>query len=310
MLRVKRRRAGFFGIMKKMKLGYPCINRSVGCTANSTFRLASYTKKRFRETVRNNLECLSRILEYNRQHVLLFFRISSDLIPFASHPVCDVNWQKEFKEDFADIGGFIRQCGMRISMHPDQFVLINSPRADVHRRSVAELRYHADVLDGLGLDDTAKIQIHVGGLYGDRQKAMERFVKRYRKLPEAIKNRLVIENDDRLFPLKDCMAISRQTGIPVLFDTFHHSLLNHRETIEAGLLKASTTWKKKDGLLMVDYSSQQKGHRPGTHAHHIDLKDFRTFVTSVKEVDFDIMLEIKDKEKSALPAIRLIKNVK
>lgn len=290
-----------------MKLGYPCINRSIGCTANSTFRLANYSKKLFREKVVNNLKCLQSILEYNVKHDFLFFRISSDIIPFASHPVCDVDWQKEFKIDFLDIGNFIKKHNIRISMHPDQFVLINAIKKDIHDRSVAELQYHADVLDTMGLDQSAKIQIHVGGVYGDKKLAIERFVKRHGKLLMPIKTRLVIENDDRLFSLSDCIEIYKQTKIPILFDTFHHSILNNGESIPEGLKQASATWEKKDGILMIDYSSQKKGYRIGTHTEHIDLNDFQDFLISVKGLDFDIMLEIKDKEKSAQKTTRLIK---
>ena len=110
-----------------MRIGYPCINRSIGCTASRTFRLASYTEIRMRDTLNGNLACLEKILGYNALNGMLFFRITSDLVPFASHPVCTFAWQDEFAETFAKTGDVIRQCGFRISMHPDQFVLLNAP---------------------------------------------------------------------------------------------------------------------------------------------------------------------------------------
>ena len=89
-----------------MKLGYPCINRSIGCTANSTFRLANYSKENMIEKVSNNLNCLEKILEYNVKHDLMFFRISSDVIPFASHPICKFDWKKYFKTEFKKLGEY------------------------------------------------------------------------------------------------------------------------------------------------------------------------------------------------------------
>ena len=290
-----------------MNLGYPCINRSIGCTANHTFRLASYSKKRLTETVNENILCLEKILQFNLENGLLFFRISSDIVPFASHPICRFDWTDHFKKDFLKIGSFIKKNKMRISMHPDQFVLINSPHQDILKRSVSELEYHNTVLDSMGLGQDTKIQIHVGGIYGDKPKAIGRFIENYKTLSRALRKRLVIENDDRLYSLKDCLEINNKIDMPVLFDCFHHSCLNNGEPLRKATLKARKTWQKEDGCLMMDYSEQEKGKRIGTHAKSIDIKKFRKFLQTIKGIDVDIMLEIKDKEKSALQAIAQIK---
>ncbi len=292
-----------------MRLGYPCINRSIGCTANSTFRLASYSKENLLIKVKNNLNCLAKILEYNVKNNLLFFRISSDLVPFASHPICKVDWAKHFAKEFKQIGTYIKKYKIRISMHPDQFVLINSPRRIIVQRSIKELEYHCKVLDKMGLDSTAKVQIHVGGVYGDRVKAIDRFIAEYELLPVSIKKRLVIENDHISYSLKDCISINQRIGIPVLFDIFHHQCLNNGESVLEALRLAKKTWQKKDGLVMIDYSSQKPNSKKGTHAEHINLKHFKQFIKKTKGIDFDIMLEIKDKEKSALKAIQIATNL-
>jgi UV DNA damage endonuclease len=163
-----------------MKIGYPCINSSLSCRSSKTFRLASYSEERMRQCIENNLDCLSRVLEYNLKHGLLFFRITSDLIPFASHPVCTFPWQSVYRSNFAELGEFIREKGLRVSMHPDQFVLINAVNEDIFQRSVSEILYHARVLDLFGLDETAKIQIHVGGVYHDKAESIKRFIDRYK----------------------------------------------------------------------------------------------------------------------------------
>lgn len=286
-----------------MKIGYPCLNRSIKCTSSSTFRLKSYTESLLIDKITNNLDCLWQTLQYNLENNISFFRISSDLIPFASHSICTFDWKKHFQKTFSDIGTFIKKNKMRISMHPDQFTLINSKDNDIFLRSEKELAYHADILDLLGVGSTAKIQIHVGGVYGDKRQSLDRFIKRYKTLSEQIRRYLVIENDEKSYSLKDCMEIYEQVDVPVLFDVFHHSLNNNGESLASAFEMFTATWKSSDGIPMVDYSSQAKDKRKGSHTESIDLADFNKFIKEVGKFDFDVMLEIKDKEKSALKVI-------
>ncbi len=239
--------------------------------------------------------------------ICCFFRITSDLVPFASHPICRFDWQNHFKSKFEEIGKFIRSNNMRISMHPDQFTLINSVDEDIFNRSVKELAYHAQVLDLMKLDVSAKIQIHIGGIYGNKQKSMQRFVKRFFQLNEFIARRLVIENDDKLYCLQDCLKISDETDLPVLFDIFHHALYDSGESIAQAFENFVGTWSaNSDGIPMVDYSSRRHEGSTRQHAESIDLDDFRLLLKETEPYDFDVMLEIKDKERSALKAVKAV----
>jgi UV DNA damage endonuclease len=289
-----------------MKIGYACINLSLDCRSSRTFRLKSYSGENMERTVGGNLSCLREQLAFNLEHGIAYFRISSDLVPFASHPICDFPWQRVFRQQFREIGAFVVEHGMRVTMHPDQFILINSVDAGIYERSVAELVYHTQVLDLMGLDGTHKVQIHVGGVYGDKEESMSRFVSRYRKLPAAVRRRLVVENDERSYGLADCLEVNARTGVPVVFDTLHHAANNRGEKLRQALIAAGSTWKEKDGLPMVDYSSQKKGARIGAHAFALDPDDFRLFLRASRGLDRDVMLEVKNKERSALEALSIL----
>ncbi|TPE44080.1 UV DNA damage repair endonuclease UvsE [Pontibacter mangrovi] len=287
-----------------MKIGYPCINEALECRSSRTFRLASYSEERLIETVEQNLACLRRILEYNVQHGLLFFRLSSDLVPFASHEVNQYNWQEHFKMTLKRLGSYIKNNNMRISMHPDQFVVLNSPNEKTVRNSIAELVYQGSILDLMGLDTTAKLQIHGGGAYGDKPAAIQRFAEVYHTmLPDAVKARLCVENDDRTYTLQDCLQLHELTGMPVIFDNLHHECVNNGEPMREAVEMAATTWQpEKDGILMMDYSSQAPNERRGKHVQSIEEQLFHDFLAETEGMDMDIMLEIKDKQESALKA--------
>ena len=293
-----------------MKIGYPCVNEAMDCSAGNTFRLASYSDERVVTAVTANLTCLRRMLEWNVAQGLLFFRIGSSIVPFGSHPVNAFSWQTHFAAEFRAIGDYIRANDLRVSFHPDQFVVLNSPNPAIVERSVQELVYQGLMLDLMGLDGTAKLQIHVGGLYGERELAISRFATEYAALPEAVKARLVVENDDRLFSLRDCLHLHELTGVPILFDNFHHECLNHGEPMAEALRLAAATWHPSaDGVPMMDYSSQALGERKGKHTDDLVDDAFREFLTHLHGLDFDVMLEIKNKEASALRAVAILREL-
>ena len=161
-----------------MKIGYPCINQSLGKII-STFSLSSYSEKNVIKAVNYNLRVLKEILKYNIQHNFLFFRISSDIIPFASHPICQFDWENYFKNDLLRIGQIIKEKKIRISMHPDQFVVLNSPNKEIVKNGIREINYQTSFLIALDLDNTANIQIHIGGAYNDKIASSDRFIKNY-----------------------------------------------------------------------------------------------------------------------------------
>jgi UV DNA damage endonuclease len=195
-------------------------------------------------------------------------------------------------------------------MHPDQFTLINSPDKGVFERSLQELIYHAQVLDLMKLDTTAKIQLHVGGAYKDKTASIRRFVDRFNKLPDTVKSRLAIENDDRSYTIRDCLQVCSMAGIPVILDSFHHEVNSSGESLEEAVSMASSTWTDGDGILMVDYSYQQGDGRRGAHSDTINIDHFEQFLDITKSYDCDIMLEIKDKEQSAIKAVEAAKDDK
>ena len=293
-----------------MKIGYPCINQTIGCKGDQTFRLKSYSERRLIDTVTRNLDCLVNILKFNVEHHILFFRITSDLVPFASHPICQFDWISYFKNTLASIGRYIKSNSIRISMHPGQYTILNTPDSRVLSNSIRELQYHADVLDALGLDASAKIQIHVGGVYGDKDESIRRFIERYLSLDEAARQRLVIENDDRSYTLSDCLRIHKETGVPILLDIFHHELNYSGSSDTEALVDVTETWQSYDGIPMVDYSGQRMGRRTVSHMESIDTYHFSHFLTATSDFDFDLMLEIKDKEISALKAVEIARKDK
>ena len=172
-------------------LGYVGINTLLQ-TASKTFRLANYSSERMLEISRKNLHALREILQWNVAHRIKLFRITSGLIPFGSHSINSGIWKKDLREDFQEIGDFIRRNFLRVSMHPGQYTVINTPDSETYERSLKDLQYHCAVLDLMELDGSHKIVIHGGGIYGRRQYSTEVLLQRLedeRTHQEAVSHR-------------------------------------------------------------------------------------------------------------------------
>lgn len=154
------------------------------------------------------------------------------------------------------------------------------------------------------LDNSAKIQIHVGGTYNDKNSSSDRFIKNYNTfLSDEAKSRLVIENDDYRFSLRDYLRVHDKTNVPVLFEVFHHECMNDGQSIHDAIRSADNAWKKnRDGVMMLEYSSQEPNFRKGKHASTLDEIKFKNFIFSTIDCSYDLMLEIKEKEKSVTRA--------
>lgn len=291
-----------------MKIGYACICIGGAHTNYRTCTQKYATTEKLREIIEYNLQSLEAILQYNLAHNILLYRITSDLIPFGSSPINTLPWNIIFQKEFQRIGAFIKQNHMRVSLHPGQYSVLNSPRIEVVARAIDDLLYHAAILDAMELDSTHKMVLHVGGVYGDKPAAIERFIGVYQRLPDAVLRRLVVENDDRYYHIEDVLLISKRIHVPVIFDNLHHAILHSKTEITEmqWLDEVKKTWGEEDSIAKIHYCIQDRHKRIGAHAFTIQSKSFLRFLHDVGDRDVDIMLEVKDKNLSALKCLNLI----
>ncbi len=284
-----------------IRIGYACIN-TILPSPNRTCRLKNATRERIEELARENFGRLAAILEWNRDHAIHLFRISSETIPFASHESFSLDWETALAPEIDKLRNLIRLTGMRISMHPGQFTVLNSPKEKVVENSIRELDYHAALLDALAPDMSHKIVLHIGGVYGDKAASILRFKENFQRLPDRVKTRLIVENDEKNYTAADVHAIAVDLGIPAVFDIFHHSChpFTEKSPIEKIIQRAMETWKAEDGRPKLHYSDQWPGKHAGAHSKTVDMKAFKAFYEIVRDLAVDVMIEVKDKEQSVL----------
>lgn len=289
-----------------LRVGYACVNTQLPSAAR-TLRLANATPERLRELIAANLDALEAILGWNDQHGFQVFRLTSNLIPFASHPVNTLAWWEEFAGRFAELAALLRRTNARVSTHPGQYTVLSSAQPEVVEAALRELEYHDRLLAALGLDASHKIVLHVGSGASEPAVARARFAAGFARLGAGAQQRLVVENDER-WPLAEVLELAGAIGLPVVFDAFHHRLAPSLPELDVrgAVLDAAATWRADDGRQEVHFSTQEPGRRPGAHAQTIDLEKFAAFVDAVGDLPLDCILEVKDKEQSALRAMELV----
>lgn len=259
---------------------------------------------RLRRITRKNLENTLRILRYNAAYNIKVYRLTSKLIPLATHPMTEAwDYAADFSDEFRRIGDFVKENGLRVSAHPDHFTLINSSSERILSESVKDLDYHVRVYEAMGLEDYRyKLVLHVGGLYKNKAGSLERFKENFAGLPDRIKNRIILENDDKCYSAADVLGICRELGIPMVLDVHHHKCLDGGYGLEELLPDIFDTWKGEFFTPKVHFSSPRSCKDYRSHADDINPEDFLEFIKLAGPVgrDFDIMLEAKKKDLTLL----------
>jgi UV DNA damage endonuclease len=295
---------GYARPMRLRHLGYVGQNLTLGLTTGRTLRLARIDGDRLAEVIAANLESLAAILAWNLRHGIRFFRVASGVIPFASHESFDLAWPERFAGELARIRGFALRHGLRLSMHPGQYTVLNSPRDVVVARAVDELVYHATFLD-LVAPAEGTITLHLGGAYGDREAAKATLVEHARRLPDAVLARLSLEHDDRIFDLDDALEVAHALGLPVVFDLHHHRCLHRRpdwrDDLGPLLEAVVATW---GGRVPKFHLSSARAPGETAHADHVRDDDFdvalAVFGAMGGDEPYDLMLEAKEKDRAVL----------
>ena len=295
-----------------MNLGYACINMSLGknVTTNRSMVKRTFNEKGLdyvSELALANSKDVLKILVWNKNNNIKFFRLSSALVPWGDG--LDLTTLKDYNEISTALrkaGDYAKANGIRITSHPGPFVVLTSPKENVVEAAIKDLELHGKIFDMMGLSQTPynKINIHCNGVYGDKLSAMNRFCENYLRLSDSVKNRLTVENDDKasMYNVKDLMYIHNKINIPIVFD-YHHHLFNTGDLSEEEAIKlAYTTW---GNITPVVHYSESKA----LHEENIKLKpqahsDYIKSLPNTYGLDVDIMVEAKAKELAILPFIK------
>lgn len=302
-----------------VRLGYVAIALNLDkVTSSSTVTYSNYSKikreeeklKKLKSVTYSNIDALEKILEYNIENNIHFYRLTSKLIPLSTHPEVFWNFEKYFVKDLKRIGQLIKNNNMRVDFHPDQFNVINSIKEKVVEDTIRNLNHAVDLYDYMDYDD-GKLVIHTGSSVGGKEKSIIRFINNFRIMPERIKKRIILENDDKVFTAKDVLNICQEVKIPMVLDLHHHRCKNEGEKVEDFLEDVFNTWSNEGLLPKVHFSTPKDGEYDRKHADYIDCKDFIQFLDIAKKSidrDFDVMIEAKKKDQALFKLVEDLKS--
>ncbi len=303
------------------RMGYACVNMQLSypqqyggkpkgvkrITTNRSMIKKTFMEKGIEyasELGLKNTKDLYKIIKWNNENGFNFFRITSNLFPWASeYKLTDLPDYDKIKEVMSKTGKYISDNDIRITSHPGPFNVLTSPHEHVVENCITDLSIHGEVFDMMGLSRTPynKINIHIGGAYGDKVSAMERFCKNFHRLPDSVKSRLTVENDDKasMYSVKDLYeGVYCKIGIPIVFDYHHHRFCTGGLSEEDALEVAVSTWNNITPVVHYSESRniEQEDDKIKPQAHSDYVYDYiNTYGNRV-----DIMVEAKHKELAVL----------
>jgi len=288
-------------------LGYCCINmtlRKDKITTNRSMIKKTFLKEgitKSSDLALQNAKDLVEIIKWNHQNGFKLFRMSSDLVPWASEfELSDMPDYEKFSNVLRGAGTLAKTYGQRITSHPGPFNVLVSPNEKVVENTIRDLSIHGEHFDLMGLERSYQnpINIHCNGVYGDKIAAMNRFIDNFKRLPESVQSRLVVENDDKasMYSVKDLMYLHERIGIPITFDYHHHKFNTGGLTEQEALELAISTWGDYKPLVHYSESRQleEEGVKAQAHSDYI-YSEINTYGHSL-----DIEVEAKMKELTVL----------
>ncbi len=269
-------------------------------------------KEKLHHLTEENLINTLRALHYNIAHGIDIYRMSSSLVPLATHPEVKWDFVTPFRPLFEEIGALVKKHALRVSFHPNQFTLFTSPQDHVTDNAIIDMSYHYQMLEAMGLHKEATMNIHVGGAYGNKQEAIERFDQNFIKLEEPIRRQTTLENDDKTYTAEETLQICEKHGVPFVFDYHHHWANPGEEDFRELLPRIFATWDGTGKSPKFHLSSPKSEKLYRAHADYVE-KDFAMdFIKALKDYgkSADIMIEAKAKDKAALNLVEELAKVR
>ncbi len=298
----------------KVRLGYVALSKALDdITTSSTITYTNYINKNYNtskllEITKNNLDSLYEIIKYNVKNNFHFYRLTSKLVPLATHDKVYFDYITPFLDEYKKIGKLINDNNIRVDTHPDQYAVLNSMDSKIVKNTVEILEYHYKIMEALGIKDKIII-LHVGSSACGKKASITRFINNFNKLPDHIKKCIAVENDDKVYNIKDVLELCHKINVPMVLDYHHFICNNEKEDINAYLKEIIDTWNEK--LPKMHFSSPKSKLKKEfrSHSDYINKECFIKFINILKkqDKDIDIMLEAKAKDDAISRLVRCLK---
>lgn len=301
-------------IQMKVRLGYVALSKALDdVTTSSTITYTNYINKNYNtskllEITKNNLDSLYEIIKYNVKNNFHFYRLTSKLVPLATHDKVDFDYITPLLDEYKKIGKLINDNDIRVDTHPDQYAVLNSMDSKIVKNTVEILEYHYKIMDAIGIKDKIII-LHVGSSACGKKASITRFINNFNKLPDHIKKCIAVENDDKVYNIKDVLELCHKINVPMVLDYHHFICNNEKEGINDYLKEIIDTWDGK--LPKMHFSSPKSKLKKEfrSHSDYINKECFIKFINILKkqDKDIDIMLEAKAKDDAISRLVRCLK---
>lgn len=297
-----------------VRLGYVALSKAMeNVTTSHTITYTNYLNNNYSvdkliDITNSNLEALEKIITYNIKNNIHFYRLTSKLVPLATHDKIKYDYITSLKDKYKKIGELINKYNLRIDTHPDQYAVLNSMNNKIVKNTVEILKYHYNILDALKIKNKIII-LHVGSGTCGKKASITRFINNFKKLPSYIQKCIAVENDDKIYNIIDVLYLCNTLNIPMVLDYHHYVCNNNGEKLEDYIKEIMDTWSNINPKF--HFSSPKSNLKKEFRSHHdyINSDDFIKFINMLKiyNKDVDIMLEAKAKDDALSRLVRELK---